>query len=144
MASLMDSLTASGGAEPAGGKNSIPRIMSQSSLCLGFLNDIVEQLWPNITVAAAQMTKDIVEPILASTLPGPLSNLRFVKLDLGHVPIQFSNVDVHKTTSQGIKLDMDLNWEGVSDIELDGKMVPKIVRLLPREGLVEFCLTRVP
>jgi hypothetical protein len=74
------------------------------------------------------MTKDIVEPILASTLPGPLSNLRFVKLDLGNVPLKFSSVDVHKTTNQGIKLDMDVNWEGVCDIELDGSSVPKIVR----------------
>ncbi|KAF1835963.1 hypothetical protein BDW02DRAFT_596908 [Decorospora gaudefroyi] len=107
--SLVDTLTASGGAEPA-----------------GFLNDIVEQLWPNIRVYGANVTKETVEPILKSTLPAPLNNLKFTKLDLGSVPIQFSNVDVHKTTNQGIKLDMDLNWEGVCDIELDGSMVPKV------------------
>ena len=72
------------------------------------------------------MTKETVEPILKSTLPTPLNNLKFCKLDLGHVPIRFSNVDVHKTTSQGIKLDMDLTWDGVCDIELDGSMVPKV------------------
>jgi hypothetical protein len=93
----------------------------------GFLNDIVAQLWPNICVYGANMTKETVEPILKSTLPTPLSNLKFVKLDLGHIPIQFSNVDVHKTSSQGIKLDMDLTWDGVCDIELDGSMVPKVV-----------------
>jgi hypothetical protein len=74
------------------------------------------------------MTKEIVEPILASTLPGPLSSIKFTKVDFGSVPFRFSNVDVHKTTSQGIKLDMDVNWEGNSDIELDGRGVPKIVR----------------
>lgn len=73
------------------------------------------------------MVKEIVEPILASTLPGPLSNLRFVKLDLGHVPIRLSDVDVHKTSTGGIKLDVDVTWESKSDIELDGSMVPKIV-----------------
>ncbi|KAF2468304.1 uncharacterized protein BDR25DRAFT_265463 [Lindgomyces ingoldianus] len=109
MASLIDSLTASGGSEPA-----------------GFLNDIIKQLWPNISVAGANIVKDVVEPILASTLPGPLSSLHFVKLDFGHVPIQFSNVDVHKTATQGIKLDLDLHWEGECDIELDGNHVPKI------------------
>lgn len=109
MASLIDSLTASGGAES-----------------VGFLNDIVEQLWPNINAAAAKIAQDVVNPILASTLPGPLSSVHFVKLDLGQVPIRFSNVDVHKTTTQGIKLDLDLNWEGISDIELDGNNVPKI------------------
>lgn len=72
------------------------------------------------------MIKDIVEPILASTLPGPLGNLRFVKIELGDVPMRFSAVDVHKTTG-GIKLDMDVTWESKSDIELDGSMVPKIV-----------------
>lgn len=79
-------------------------------------------------MAASQIAKDTVEPILASTLPGPLSNLRFVKLDLGNVPARFSNVDVHKTPNDGIKLDMDLDWESVCDIELDGARVPKIVR----------------
>ena len=78
-------------------------------------------------MAAAQIAKDTVEPILASTLPGPLANLKFVKLDLGNVPAKFSNVDVHKTPNDGIKLDMDLNWESACDIELDGSSVPKIV-----------------
>ncbi|KAF2864794.1 hypothetical protein BDV95DRAFT_508678 [Massariosphaeria phaeospora] len=108
-ASLVDTLTASGGAEPA-----------------GFLNDLVEQLWPNISVAGANIAKSVVEPILASTLPGPLSSLHFVKLDFGHVPIRLSNVDVHKTANQGIKLDLDVHWEGECDIELDGNNVPKI------------------
>jgi hypothetical protein len=34
---------------------------------------------------------------------------------------------VHKTPGEGIKLDMDLAWQGVCDIELDGSRVPKIV-----------------
>lgn len=64
---------------------------------------------------------------MASTLPGPLANLKFVKLDLGNVPARFSNVDVHRTPKDGIKLDMDVSWESVCDIELDGARVPKIV-----------------
>lgn len=72
------------------------------------------------------MTKEIVEPILASTLPGPMSSYRFVKLDLGQVPMRLSEVDVHKASTGGIKLDMNVTWESKSDIELDGKMVPKI------------------
>ncbi|KAK6514439.1 hypothetical protein TWF281_004640 [Arthrobotrys megalospora] len=108
MAGLIDKLTASGGTES-----------------VGFLNDIVEQLWPNINVAGCRMVKDIVEPMFASMLPGPLATLRFAKLDLGPVPMKLSEVDVHKTDHGGIKLDMDVTWEGQSDIDLDGKMVPK-------------------
>lgn len=73
------------------------------------------------------MVKEIVEPILASTLPSPLSNLRFTKIEFGQVPFKVSRVDTHKTPSGDIKLDMDVIWEGQSDIELDGNMVPKIV-----------------
>ncbi|ETS75746.1 hypothetical protein PFICI_12690 [Pestalotiopsis fici W106-1] len=109
MATLVDKLTASGGSESA-----------------GFLNDIIEQLWPNINVAGCRMVKEIVEPMFASMLPGPLATLKFVKLDLGKVPIRVSAVDVHKTENEGIKLDMNVTWEGQSDIELDGKMVPKL------------------
>lgn len=86
------------------------------------------QLWPNITVAAAEITKNVVEPILASTLPGPLSSLHFTKLEFGNTPFTFANIDVHKTTKEGIKLDVDVIWEGQCDIELDGNHVPKIVR----------------
>ncbi|KAK6347715.1 hypothetical protein TWF718_005552 [Orbilia javanica] len=108
MAGLIQKLTASGGSESA-----------------GFLNDIVEQLWPNINVAGCKMAKDIVEPMFASMLPGPLATLRFTKLDLGPVPLKISEVDVHKTDHNGIKLDMDVIWEGESDIDLAGNMVPK-------------------
>lgn len=103
------------------------------------------QLWPNISAAGAKILKDVVEPILTSTLPGPLSNLRFVKLDFGHVPIEFAHVDVHKSTNDGIKLDMDVSWEGVCDIELDGARVPKIVSNLsspcPATFYVSYLLT---
>ncbi|KXH66392.1 C2 domain-containing protein [Colletotrichum salicis] len=109
MAGIVDKLTASGGTESA-----------------GFLNDIIEQLWPNINVAGCRMVKDIVEPMFATMLPGPLASLKFVKLDLGTVPMLVSEVDVHKVDNGGIKLDMDVIWEGKSDIELDGKMVPKL------------------
>ncbi|KAF6802067.1 c2 domain-containing protein [Colletotrichum sojae] len=109
MAALVDKLTASGGTESA-----------------GFLNDIIVQLWPHINIAAGRMTKEIVEPMFEKMLPGPLATLKFVKIDLGHVPMRFSEVDVHKTDNDGIKLDMDLDWEGTCDIELEGKMVPKL------------------
>ncbi|KAK1623771.1 C2 domain-containing protein [Colletotrichum phormii] len=109
MAGIVDKLTASGGTESA-----------------GFLNDIIKQLWPNINVAGCRMVKEIVEPMFATMLPGPLASLKFVKLDLGTVPMRVSEVDVHKVDNGGIKLDMDVIWEGKSDIELDGKMVPKL------------------
>lgn len=89
------------------------------------------------------MVKDIVEPIFASTLPGPLSTLRFVKIDLGHVPIRVSEVDVHKVDNGGIKLDMNIIWEGRSDIELEGKIVPKLVRSCQEHLMLYLCAAKL-
>ncbi|KAK8044396.1 hypothetical protein PG993_004420 [Apiospora rasikravindrae] len=130
MAGLMEKLTASGGRESA-----------------GFLNTIIEQLWPNINVAGSRMVKEIVEPMFATMLPGPLAGLRFVKIDLGDVPLSIAAVEVHKTDLGGIKLDMDVVWDGKSDVELDAHMVPKIgierVQLKGRLSILLAPLTNI-
>ncbi|AEO60433.1 hypothetical protein MYCTH_2309630 [Thermothelomyces thermophilus ATCC 42464] len=130
MSSLVQTLTASGGPESP-----------------GFLNDLVKQLWPNLAVAVADTIKQSVEPMLDSMLPSPLDTLRFVKIDLGHVPVHLDKVDVHSTENGGIKLDLDLSWDGACDIELDGKMTPKIgvehVKLYGRLSVLLCPLTNV-
>jgi len=73
------------------------------------------------------MAKDIVEPMLAAMLPGPLASLRFTKLNLGPVPLRVSNVDVHRIDDTGIKLDMDVDWDGQCDIDLAADIIPKVV-----------------
>ncbi|CAN8099876.1 unnamed protein product [Discula destructiva] len=109
MASLVDTLTASGGTES-----------------VGFLNDLIAQLWPNINVAACRMIKEIVEPMFASMLPGPLASLHFTQLDLGPEPIRISRVDVVRTDHGGISLDMDVSWHSRSDFCLDATMIPDL------------------
>jgi len=91
------------------------------------LNDIVAQLWPNINVAGSQMIKDIAEPMFKTMLPGPLASLHFTKVDLGPVPMRLSNVLATKTDTSGIKLDLNVDWDGNCDIELAGSMIPKVV-----------------
>lgn len=93
-----------------------------------FLNDIVSQLWPNINAAGCKMIKDIVDPMFKTTLPGPLSSLHFTKVDLGHVPLKISHVKTAKTSHDGIKLDMNVHWEGKCDMDLEGDMIPALVR----------------
>jgi len=102
---------------------------------LAFLNDIVAQLWPNINAAGSQMTKEIAEPMFKTMLPGPLKSLHFTKIDLGPVPMKLSNVLATKTETNGIKLDMNVDWEGQCDIQLDGEMIPTLVSRF-------FCVTR--
>jgi len=102
------------------------------------------QLWPNLSVAIARMVGQIAEPMFASMLPAPLNSLRFEKIDLGQVPIHISNVDVHQTENNGIKLDLDLDWNGNCDIELNGQMVPKIVSCPFASRLTLFTLISPP
>ncbi|KAK4159966.1 hypothetical protein QBC43DRAFT_326183 [Cladorrhinum sp. PSN259] len=112
----------------------------------GFLNEIVKLLWPNINAGAGKMIKQIAEPMFGTMLPAPLNSLFFEKIDLGTVPMAFSNIDVHKVEG-GIKLDLDLDWQGDCDIEMNGKMVPKIgvehVKLRGRLSILLCPLTNV-
>ncbi|KAL1837540.1 hypothetical protein VTJ49DRAFT_3663 [Mycothermus thermophilus] len=108
----------------------------------GFLNDIVKLLWPNIRVAGAKMVKDIVEPMFAQMLPAPLDTLHFEKIDLGATPMHFGKILVTPTAAGGgIKLDLDVEWDGECDIELNAKMMPKIgVEHVKLRGRMEILL----
>jgi len=75
------------------------------------------------------MIKDIVEPMFKTMLPGPLASLHFTKIELGEAPIVLSNVKVTKSASDGIKLDLNVDWDGQCDIQLDGNMIPHVVGL---------------
>ncbi|KAM0723853.1 hypothetical protein Q7P37_000843 [Cladosporium fusiforme] len=112
-----------------------------------FLNDLIQHLWPNIAVAGAQMTKDIAEPMFKTMLPGPLASLHFTKIDFGKVPLTLSNVLVTQTDTEAIKLDMNVNWDGECDIQLDASMMPalgvKHVKLRGRMTVLLAPLTNI-
>lgn len=89
---------------------------------LGWLNDIISQLWGRMSIAGEQMVKESVEPSFAE-LPGPLSSLRFTKIDLGKTPIKFDRIDVHTKNEDCIKLDIDIIWDGDCDIVLSANII---------------------
>ncbi len=84
-----------------------------------FLNELLAHLWPYINVAVSTTIKDVVEPMFETMLPSIFKKTTFRKIDLGTHPIQFDRVDVQTRTKDSIKLDLDVNWNGRSDIELD-------------------------
>lgn len=98
------------------------------------LNDIVKFLWPNINAAGSKMIKEMVEPMFKTMLPGPLATLHFTKIDLGTVPLRLSNATTTKTEADGIRLDLNLDWAGKADIEMDANMMPALV-----SQLCSFC-----
>jgi hypothetical protein len=90
---------------------------------VGFLNDLVAQMWTYVNVAGCTMIKEIVEPAFLE-LPGPLSTLHFVRIDLGPVPFEFDRVDVLTVDDKLIKLDIDVKWDGQMNVELDADYMP--------------------
>ncbi|KIX99925.1 uncharacterized protein Z520_04562 [Fonsecaea multimorphosa CBS 102226] len=127
---FIEKLTAEGGGESA-----------------EFLNDIVKYLWPNINAAGSKMVKEIVEPMFKTMLPGPLATLHFTKIDLGPVPLRLSNAKTTKSEEHGIILDLNVDWVGKADIELDADMIPalgvKSVQLHGRLSILLCPLTNV-
>jgi Ca2+-dependent lipid-binding protein len=92
----------------------------------------VKQLWPNINAYGSKTIKEIVEPMFKTMLPGPLKTLHFTKIDLGPVPLRLSNAKTTKTENDGIRLDMNVDWAGKADIEMDADMMPAMVGSLGR------------
>ena len=87
---------------------------------VGFLADIVKQLWPYINIAVSDTIRDTAEPMFEKMLPAPLRSLHFTKIDLGTVPIRLDNVVVHDVDleSSALAFDLDVIWDGNLDIKL--------------------------
>ena len=107
----------------------------------GFLSDILAQLWFYINEAASQTIIDSVEPAFKD-LPGPLSSLHFIKVDLGNVPIRLDNIvvhDVNKDTNT-LQMDLDVHWDGNCNIQLKanylGSFGVKSVKLFGRMSIL--------
>lgn len=108
---------------------------------LGWLNDLLGQIWPSTAIAAEKIIRETVEPLFAELLPGPLKTLRFTKLNLGAAPPTFDNVDVHSRRAGFLRLNLDVAWDGAADIELKADHVPALgVRRVTLHGRVSVVL----
>ena len=52
----------------------------ENSEHVGFLSSIVRELWPYIDAAGSKTVKEMLEPMFAEMMPGPLKSLKFVQL----------------------------------------------------------------
>jgi len=107
----------------------------------GFLSDILAQFWSYINAAASQTIKESVEPEF-KTLPGPLSSLHFIKVDLGNVPIRLDNIVVHEIDkgTNTLQMDLDVHWDGNCNIQLKanylGSFGVKSIKLFGRMSIL--------
>ena len=106
-----------------------------------FLSDMLNRLWPHIAIAGADEIRATVEPMFKETMPGPLANLRFTKIDLGKVPIVLDNIVVHELRDGNVQFDLDITWDSDSDIQLKADYVGSFgVKSIKLDGRMTFLL----
>jgi len=137
-------------------------LSSGGSESLGWLNDILKQLWPNMCAVGKTIIKESVEPALAEGLPQLLRGLKFTTIDFGSAPPAFDNIDVFTTQNSMIKLNIDVSWEakdckitledriisaGVAGITLKGRLsvlMGPLINTLPLVGAVQLAFINPP
>ncbi|KAG6413785.1 hypothetical protein SASPL_126500 [Salvia splendens] len=88
---------------------------------LTWLNVQLEKIWPYVNEAASELIKANVEPVLEQYRPVILASLTFSKFTLGTVAPQFTGVSIIEDGSEGITMELEMQWDGNPNIVLDIK-----------------------
>ncbi|OIT34499.1 PREDICTED: synaptotagmin-5-like [Nicotiana attenuata] len=88
---------------------------------LKWLNSHLEKLWPYVDEAASELVRSSVEPILEQYRPMILASLKFSKFTLGTVAPQFTGISILEDGSEGITMELEMQWDGNPSIILDIK-----------------------
>lgn len=88
---------------------------------LTWLNLELRKIWPYVNEAASELIRSSVEPILEQYRPAVLSSLKFSKLTLGTVAPQFTGVSIIEGETDGITMELEMQWDANSSIILDVK-----------------------
>jgi hypothetical protein len=94
--------------------------LAESSVeSLEWLNTLLSEIWPDTNKAMNQIVVDTVNPLLASSLPGPLASLQVQPFSLTKVPT-FGPIAVYKT-SDGLKIRLGVHLETDETIAISSK-----------------------
>ncbi|XP_019153553.1 PREDICTED: synaptotagmin-5-like [Ipomoea nil] len=88
---------------------------------LKWLNSHLVKIWPAVNEAASELIKMNVEPVLESYRPVVLASLKFSKFTLGTVAPQFTGISIVEDGSDGITMELEMQWDGNPNIVLDIK-----------------------
>ncbi|KAI3446864.1 hypothetical protein Pfo_003529 [Paulownia fortunei] len=88
---------------------------------LTWLNLQLEKIWPYVNEAASELIKANVEPVIEQYRPVILASLTFSKFTLGTVAPQFTGVSIVEDGSEGITMELEMQWDGNPSIILDIK-----------------------
>ncbi|KAM3267480.1 synaptotagmin-5 isoform X1 [Capsicum chacoense] len=98
-----------------------PWVVFSNHQKLNWLNSHLEKIWPYVDEAASELVRSNVEPILEQYRPMILASLKFSKFTLGTVAPQFTGISILEDGSEGITMELEMNWDGNPSIILDIK-----------------------
>jgi Ca2+-dependent lipid-binding protein len=79
-----------------------------------WMNKVINQLWPYIGEYTKQFMKEMIEPQVKASLPGPFRSFHFDQIDMGDIPLRVGGIKVY-TENVGrdrIVIDMDVAYAG--------------------------------
>ncbi|CAN4113074.1 unnamed protein product [Withania somnifera] len=96
-----------------------PWVVFSNQQKLNWLNSHLEKIWPFVDEAASELVRSNVEPILEQYRPMILASLKFSKFTLGTIAPQFTGISILEDGSEGITMELEMNWDGNPNIILD-------------------------
>ncbi|KAK9843817.1 hypothetical protein WJX81_007480 [Elliptochloris bilobata] len=95
---------------------------------VGWVNDILSQLWPQAAAAAAVMVRETAEPLLAKNRPPWMAELSLHTFTLGDTPPHVSSVKVYRREClvQELIIELDVKWVGKQKFQLQICPFPKL------------------
>lgn len=94
---------------------------------VGWVNSIISQLWPHVSMAATGLVGDQLNPQLAMNKPKWISDIHLHNFNLGDEPPSISGVKVYKAedVSGEVIIELDVTWAGEQNVQLIIKPFPK-------------------
>ncbi|XP_025204674.1 extended synaptotagmin-2 [Melanaphis sacchari] len=107
-----------------------------------WLNQIIKQMWPMISVYAQTTIKNTVEPMVIESLREyKINNFAFDKLRLGSIPPKIGGVKVYdKVSRDQIMLDIDVIFASDSDISFFVSGIPCGIKDFQIRGMMRVIM----
>ncbi|EIE19981.1 hypothetical protein COCSUDRAFT_44371 [Coccomyxa subellipsoidea C-169] len=95
---------------------------------MGWVNDVIVQLWPHVSSAAAVTVRDMADPILAQNKPKWISRISLHTFTLGDIPPRVSGCKVFRRegVQQEVLVEMDFSWAGNQKFQLQINPLPRL------------------
>jgi hypothetical protein len=86
---------------------------------LAWLNNLLQTLWPKLSIATEKYMTDWLQPLLDASKPPGFNSLDLAKFTLGSNPIKFAGIRYQHTDENLVRLDLEIKWAGNPEIVIE-------------------------